>query len=89
MKKIISLALTLALLLAMTACGGSSGSSSVPSPGEPGESGEPAPGPEAGPVTILIPISPLRVPMTAPVSSRPRSRKGWRLIFSFPPPRSR
>ena len=54
MKKIISLALTLALLLAMTACGGSSGSSSVPSPGEPGESGEPAPGPEAGPVTILI-----------------------------------
>lgn len=57
MKKIVSLALTFALLLAMTACGGNPASPAAPAP-EPSEPASPsseAPAePAAEPVTILI-----------------------------------
>lgn len=57
MKKIVSLALTFALLLAMTACGGNPASPAapVPEPSEPASPSSEAPAePAAEPVTILI-----------------------------------
>lgn len=63
MKKIVSLALTLALLLSVAACGGSPASAPPAAPAEPSSpaSADPAPGsepapsePAAEPVTILI-----------------------------------
>ena len=57
MRKIVSLALTLALLLTMAACSGTPAPASPAAPAEPASpsGSDPAPGePGAEPVTILI-----------------------------------